>query len=229
MTTSTKPYLINLINLYSEHKDDNYAKWSKQYLRNQFEFLGIRTPIRRKLTKQFIKENGLPPKEELKEIIFMLWDLPEREYQKAALDILDKTKKDLTVDDMQWLSQLIVKKSWWDTVDVLSPHIIGYMLSNNSDLIIAYPDQWIEDENIWLQRSAILYQLYYKGDTDENRLFKYILRRKSSTEFFVQKAIGWILREYAKSRPESVRSFVSNNDLKPLSKREALKHLKNSY
>lgn len=225
MTYSPNLCLTKLMNIYSAYTDGPYAEWSKSYLRNQFDFLGIRTPIRRKLTKQFIKENGLPQKGELKEFIFMLWDLPEREYQKAALDILEIAKKDLGSEDVAWLSNLIVKKSWWDTVDVLSPHIMGDIFLRNSELVPTFPDKWIEDDNIWLQRSAILYQLYYKDETDEERLFHYILRRKSSDEFFVQKAIGWILREYAKIRPENVKSFVANNNLKPLSKREALKHL----
>lgn len=126
---------------------------------------------------------------------------------------------------MPWLVNLIVSKSWWDTVDVLSPHIMGYMFSTYPKLISQYSDLWIEDENIWLQRSAILYQLHYKGGTDEERLFRYIIRRANNDEFFVQKAIGWVLREYAKTNPESVKSFVLNHQLKPLSKREALKHL----
>ena len=225
MTDASNSYVQELINLYNKHTDAEFARWSSDYLRNQFNFLGIRTPIRRKITKQFMKENGLPPKEELKDVIFMLWDLPEREYQKAALDIIEKAKKKLTEEDVTWLSSLIVKKSWWDTVDVLSPHIVGYMFSKHGELIPSFADQWIEDENIWLQRSAILYQLKYKDKTDKERLVRYIIRRAESDEFFVQKAIGWVLREYAKTRPESVRSFVANHSLKPLSKREALKHL----
>ncbi|MBK5458625.1 DNA alkylation repair protein [Peribacillus sp. TH16] len=218
-------YIQELVNVYSKHTDVEYAEWSKKYLRNQFEFLGIRSPIRRTLTKQFLKEHGLPTESNRKDIILMLWDLPEREYQKAALDILEKEKKNLCPEDMPWLVNLIVSKSWWDTVDVLSPHIMGYMFSTYPKLIPQYSDLWIEDENIWLQRSAILYQLQYKGGTDEERLFRYIIRRANSDEFFVQKAIGWVLREYAKTNPESVKSFVLNHQLKPLSKREALKHL----
>ncbi|WP_269083730.1 DNA alkylation repair protein [Peribacillus butanolivorans] len=99
------------------------------------------------------------------------------------------------------------------------------MFSTYPKLIPQYSDLWIEDENIWLQRSAILYQLHYKGGTDEERLFRYIIRRANSDEFFVQKAIGWVLRQYGKTNPESVKSFVLNHQLKPLSKREALKHL----
>lgn len=225
MTDASSSYVQKLINLYSKHTDVEFARWSNDYFRNQFDFLGIRTPIRRKLTKQFIKDNGLPKKDKLKNVIFMLWDLPEREYQKAALDIIEMTKKDLNKEDMSWLSSLIVKKSWWDTVDVLSPHIMGYMFFIHRELIPSFADQWIEDENIWLQRSAILYQLKYKDKTDEEPLFQYILRRADSDEFFVQKAIGWVLREYAKTRPENVKAFVANHNLKPLSRREALKHL----
>ncbi|SIS62724.1 DNA alkylation repair protein [Salimicrobium flavidum] len=225
MNDPIHPYVTELKNVYSKHTDSQFAAWSENYLRNQFDFLGVRAPIRRKLTKQFIKENGLPQQDERKDVIFTLWNLPEREYQHAALDILTKEKKNLTGDDMPWISSLIVKKSWWDTVDVLSPHIVGYLFSKNSELIDLHADKWIEDANIWLQRSAILYQLFYKEETDEECLFRYIVRREISEEFFVQKAIGWALRQYAKTRPENVKSFVANNDLKPLSRREALKHL----
>ncbi|MCF2649168.1 DNA alkylation repair protein [Niallia sp. Sow4_A1] len=221
----TNNYVEELVKLYTQHMDRDYAEWSENYLRNQFAFLGIRTPIRRKLTKQFFREYGVPTKENLKDIIFILWERSEREYQKAALDILEKVKKELTPDDIPWLSSLLVKKSWWDTVDVLSPHIMGNLFTIYPELIAQYADQWIVDDNFWLQRSALLYQLYYKKRTDEKRLFQYILTTADSDEFFVQKAIGWVLREYAKTNPVAVRDFVSFNDLKPLSRREALKNL----
>lgn len=92
-------------------------------------------------------------------------------------------------------------------------------------LLEQYAEEWIEDENIWLQKSAILYQLIYKDRTDEERLYRFILTRKDGDEFFVQKAIGWALREYSKTAPESVQSFVSDHPLKLLSRREALKHI----
>ena len=225
LNLANKQYVEELIKLYSQHIDLDYANWSTNYMRNQFEFLGIRTPIRRKLTKQFFKDFGIPTKEKLSDVIFILWEHPKREYQKAALDILESVKKTLTPDDMPWLSSLIVKKSWWDTVDELSPHIMGHMFKAYPELIDQYADQWIKDDNFWLQRAAILYQLKYKNGTDEDRLFRYILYRADSNEFFVQKAIGWVLREYAKTNPSIVKAFVASNELKPLSKREALKNL----
>lgn len=222
---NNKQYVEELIKLYSQYIDQEYAEWSENYMRNQFEFLGIRTPLRRKLTKQFFKDYGVPPKENLSDVIFLLWEHPQREYQKAALDLLEKVKKTLTPEDMPWLSSLILNKSWWDTVDVLSPHIMGHMFKTYPELLSQYADQWIKDGNFWLQRAAILYQLQYKKTTDEERLFRYILHRADSEEFFVQKAIGWVLREYAKTNPLKVKEFVASNQLKPLSKREALKNL----
>ncbi|MDQ0229329.1 DNA alkylation repair protein [Metabacillus malikii] len=218
-------YLQPLIQSYYEHHDEQYAEWSKQYLRNQFEFIGIRTPKRRQLTKNFLENNGLPPKEKLKEVIQALWNMDEREFQKAALDILEKCKRQLKGEDIRWISQLIVEKSWWDTVDVLAPHIIANLFLTYPQYTSQYVESWIEDDNIWLQRSAIISQLFYKEKTDEKLLSHCVLRRANSDEFFVQKAIGWALRQYAKTNPDYVRSFVADNDLKPLSKREALKNL----
>src|SRR5699024_1017874 len=148
MNDTLNPYVQTLVDLYKQHSDTGFAEWSEKYFRKHFEFIGIRTPIRRRVTNQFIKENGLPSKDQLKEIIFSLWSLPEREYQHAALDILKKVKKELTASDMPWLKTLILEKSWWDTVDVLAPQIFGYIFSNDDELIDIYAEQWIEDENI---------------------------------------------------------------------------------
>ncbi|AKP47401.1 DNA alkylation repair enzyme [Bacillus smithii] len=229
MNEQLNSYIQNLVSLYTSHANAEFAEWSKKYMKNQFPFLGIRTPIRRKVTKQFVKEHGVPSNENLEKVIQILWDMPEREYQRAALDLIEMKKKSLRPSDMTWLEKLLVTKSWWDTIDVLSPHIMGYLFQTYPELISRYPDRWIESENIWLQRSAILYQLFYRGKMDDERLFRYILRRAGSNEFFVQKAIGWVLREYAKTRPDSVKNFVARrHELKPLSRREALKHFDNN-
>ncbi|MTV49170.1 DNA alkylation repair protein [Heliobacillus mobilis] len=218
-------YVQELVALYSLHSDAGYAEWSKQYMRSQFDFLGIRSPVRKRLIKQFIKSHGLPVKEELKAIIETLWRRPEREYQYAAIEIVMFAKKNLSPEDMPWLVPLLMTKQWWDTIDLLSPQIMGYMFTAYPQLIPDYPDRWIDNADFWLQRSAILYQLNYKEKTDESRLFRYILQCAGSNEFFVQKAIGWALRQYARTSPEKVQAFVSTHPLKPLCQREALKHI----
>ncbi|WNQ12172.1 DNA alkylation repair protein [Paenibacillus aurantius] len=218
-------YLQPLMDLYEAHADGTIAAGSRKYMRDQFDFLGIRSAERQALTKGFWKEQGLPGRD-LQAVVEDLWSRPERDYQYAALEFLGKMKKTLGPGDMPWLTELIVTKSWWDTVDFLSPHIMGYLFRTYPELIPLHADRWIEDENFWLQRAAILYQLKYKETTDEERLYRYVIRRSDSREFFVQKAIGWVLREYAKVRPDSVQAFVAGNELKPLSRREALKHFK---
>lgn len=225
MKHSTDSYVQSLVEVYEQYSDPEFAAWSERYFKDHFKFLGIRTPQRRKMTNQFIKEHGLPQKGGLEAVISSLWSLPEREYQRAALDILQKMKRELSSADMQWLTGLVVTRSWWDTIDVLSPHIFGHLFSNDEKLIKQYAEDWIEDDNIWLQRTALLYQSFYKDKTDEGRLYRFILKQKDSDEFFVQKAIGWALREYSKTDPDSVERFVSKHQLKPLSRREALKHI----
>lgn len=220
--------VYELKNLYEQHGDADFAAWSENYMRNHFKFLGIRTPERKKLTKRLLKIHGLPEKDELEHVINSLWAMPEREYQRAALDILQKMKGELGREDMLWLTELVTRKSWWDTIDVLSPHIFGHLFRKYPALINQYAEEWIEDDNIWLQRSAILYQLLYRYATDESRLYHLIDIQKDSDEFFVQKAIGWSLREYSKINPESVMDFIENTTLKPLSRREGLKHIKKS-
>lgn len=211
---------------FSQTGDSNFAQWSKHYLRDQFDFLGHRALKRRELVHTFINENGLPQKENLPAFIFALWDLPEREYQLAALDFLEYNKKYLIPDDIEWIAQLILKKSWWDTVDVIAPRLVGYLLKDKPFKIDLYPEQWIHSENIWLKRTAIIYQLKYKEKTDAQRLFRYVNHQKESEEFFIQKAIGWALREYAKTDATLVWNFIHSTSLQPLSKREALKHFR---
>ena len=124
--------------------------------------------------------------------------------------------------------KLIVTKSWWDSVDYLAPRLIGKNLINQPDEAINYSKKWIESENIWLQRTAIIFQLHYREKTNSDLLFSSVLRRADSKEFFVQKASGWALRQYSKTAPEVVMDFTLKNQniLSALTCREGLKWLK---
>ncbi|ULL18062.1 DNA alkylation repair protein [Paenibacillus sp. H1-7] len=221
-------YTEQIVRMFAQHHNAEDAVAMKQYMRNQFEFLGIRKPQRESLFKQFIQEQGVPSIELLPDIITELWNLPEREYQYTALDILAKSVKRLNPNHMSLLERLIVNKSWWDTVDGIAPNMAGHLLRQYPELIAMYAEPWIESDNMWLNRSAILFQLKYKQHTDEKLLYDYIVRKADSNEFFIQKAIGWALREYAKTNPGSVQQFIDSHELKPLSRREGLKHLQNA-
>ena len=118
------------------------------------------------------------------------------------------------------------QNSWWDSVDAIAPKIVGDIVGMDRVEGEAAMMEWAKSANMWTNRASILHQLKYKNETNEELLFATINRHAASKEFFIQKAIGWVLREYAKTSPEIVRQFVENTKLAPLSKREALKHMK---
>lgn len=120
---------------------------------------------------------------------------------------------------------MITTKSWWDTVDCIAPQCCGPLFAREPQLIQRYSERWVVSDHLWLRRAALLFQLKFKEQTDEALLFRYILLNADSDEFFIQKAIGWALREYAKTAPDTVRRFIQEHPLKPLSKRESLKWL----
>lgn len=214
-----------LISAFEDHRNPENARQMEQYLRNQFPFFGIKSPERQELVRTFINEYGLPNAEQLHDVVNVLWEQPQRECQAAALDVIGKAKRILNERHMPLFEWMIVTKSWWDTVDTIAPNSCGLLFKNTPHLIDSYADNWITNKNFWLRRAALLYQLKYKRATDEKRLFRYILLNTDSDQFFIQKAIGWVLREYSKTAPETVRQFIREHDFKRLSKREGLKWL----
>lgn len=199
------------------------AFYMKKYMKNQFDFFGIKAPERRQVSKEFIKESRSLPMNELELLVIRLWEERERELQYLGAEMLQENSGRLTRDSLELLMHLITSKSWWDTVDALSANTAGELFKMFPDMVPSATDSWIDSGNMWLQRAAILFQLKYKDKTDRELLFRYIRKLSGSREFFIQKAIGWTLREYSKTCPEDVVSFVESENLKPLSKREALK------
>lgn len=222
----TNIYLYPLINLFDTQRDAKKAEPMSKYMRNLFPFLGIKTPERKRLTRQFVQEYGLPPLAELDETVRQLWALPEREYHYAALDLLWRRRRQWEADIMGLIEYLIMTKSWWDTVDALASHEVGEYHRRFPAQFGAWNGRFRQADNIWLRRTAILFQLGYKNETDQALLFATIEENLGSTEFFINKAIGWALREHSKWDETAVVDFVNRTDLAPLSKREALKWLK---
>lgn len=193
------------------------------YMKNQFPFLGIKTPERRKRCRSFFKEyrhEGIDW-----EFVDTMWQLPEREFQYVAIDYLTSKKKDLTNEHLPKLKQLIQTKSWWDSVDNLDT-LVGEIVAKNPKAK-ATMLAWSQDEDFWLRRIAIDHQLLRKGDTDTELLEQILVNNLNQTEFFINKAIGWSLRDYSKTNPSWVRDFLNKygEELAPLSIREASKYL----
>ena len=217
------PFLSPLITALRENQNPETARWMAAYMKNKFAFLGIKTPLRKELFSRFLKENGLPVRNELHTVISTLWDLPEREFQYIAVSLFDKFKKKYTEEDILLAEKLIVEKSWWDTVDGIAAWIAGDYFRKFPEKIHPVTRSWMDSGNIWLQRSALLFQLGYKQHTDEALLFNYINELTGSREFFIRKAIGWVLREYSKTIPGRVQQFVDRTPMSGLSRKEALK------
>ncbi len=214
-----------IIKTFTAHQNTENAVKMSQYMKNLFPFLGLKSPERRELQNYVLKQYPIKKIEDLEKIVVQLFDLEEREYQYSAIDILIKYKKLWTLETLNLMETLVVTKSWWDTVDIISSNCIGKLLAKNEKIREQKVIQWATSPNMWLNRAAIIHQLTYKQKTDAELLKFCILEHINSKEFFHQKAIGWALRQYAKYNQVWVKNFVNTFPLKPLSKREALKHL----
>lgn len=213
-----------VIEEFYNNRDENQAKMMAAYMKNKFPFLGLKKPVRSMFQDPFLKE--------CKKDKAINWGfvkkcylLPEREFQYLAIDYLIALKKFILSGDMDIIEELISEKSWWDTVDMLAGTILGELCSKSPDLISRYILKWADSNNIWFRRSSILFQLKYKGNTDKDLLKYIILKNLGSSEFFINKAIGWILREYSKTDKIWVKDFIENNTLSPLSVKEGSKYL----
>ena len=197
----------------------------KRYMRDQFDYLGIKSPKLGELLKQHYAEYGLPPLSDLDAAARDLWALPQREFQYAATSLIGKLEKQLPEEFIGTLEYLLVTKSWWDTVDTISTGTLGLHFKRYPKVRKKYLAKWRTSDNFWLRRACILFQLGYKNETDFGLLKDIICENLGSHEFFINKAIGWALRQYTRVDPQAVRKFMKETPLHPLSAREALKWL----
>lgn len=197
------------------------AKGMSAYLKDQFAFLGIQKPEREALTKELLKQKKKEPLDW--EFIENCYGRLEREFHYLAVDYILQMKDKFVPDDLKRLESLITRNSWWDTVDMFNIPI--------GRMYLKYPQiketlkEWMSSGNMWLRRSSVIFQLHLKKDTDTVMLAEAIEKNSGSKEFFINKAIGWALREYSKTDAEWVRAFLSSHELAPLSVKEAGKYI----
>ncbi len=219
------PYVTSLKTLFEQNANPAQAAPMKKYMREQFEYLGIKTPENAALQKEFFAEQGYPSLPDLDPILRDLWSLPEREFQYVAVGLLGKFNTQIPANFIKTIEYMLVTKSWWDTVDSLAGGTVGVHFQRYPDVREKYLAKWRASDNFWLRRTTILFQLGYKKETDFNLLCEIIRENLDSKEFFINKAIGWSLRQYARIDPKAVTKFVKSTPLNPLSRREAMKHL----
>ncbi|MBU2665839.1 DNA alkylation repair protein [Actinoplanes bogorensis] len=206
--------------------DTERAAAMAAYMKNHFPFLGLPAPALQKLQKAALTGLPRPGEDDLAAIATALWARDEREYQYVACSYLLRHVEVPGPGFIEVVRELVTTKSWWDTIDPLATRFTGGLVRRHRSLVEVM-DEWSRDDDMWLVRVAILHQLHYGADTDEERLFAYCAAQAGHRDFFVRKAIGWALRHYARTAPGEVLSFVEahRSSLSGLSVREATKHL----
>ncbi len=201
------------------------AQFQMAYMRNQFDYYGLKMPAWMALTKQIHAQHGLPQGDELTQLVRLCFADAHREIQYFAIETVQKSLPKLPAETIDLLEEMILTQSWWDTVDWLSK-LVGLHFRRYPALIGPVTGRWMDSGEMWLQRACLLFQLLYRDKTDVDLLFGFIRRLSGSREFFLQKAAGWALREYSKTDAAAVTAFVEQENLPALTRREALKWLK---
>lgn len=213
---------------FAQARDPRNALAMRRYMRNRFEFLGLKRPqyrdIIRRLFAAHLRE--LEPAE-ITAVVRDLWAQPEREFQYVAIDLLARMTHRLPASALETIDKLLRHKAWWDSVDPLSSPLTAGLLQRYSELWTKI-DEWALDKDFWVRRAAILVQRTYGEKTDVVRLSAYVRANVDDPEFFIQKAIGWALRSYAKTEEQSVRRLLAEIDLSPLAVREATRHMRSA-
>lgn len=225
MKGSVHPYLLALKPHFEAAASVDNAAHMRAYMKDIFVFYGIKADERREIQKEFWKSEDLPELADLSTIVKDAWSLPQREYQYFAMELVKKFMKQLEPEHFKMIEGMLGGKQWWDSIDFVAPQLAGGMFQRFPELRTQAVEKWTASRNMWLNRSAIIFQLKYKDNTNLNILFGVIEKFKGSKEFFIQKAIGWALREYSKTSPKAVSAFVKSTELASLSQREALKRV----
>jgi 3-methyladenine DNA glycosylase AlkD len=223
------PSMTDIRDAMTDVADPSSARDMARYMRDRFDFLGVTSPRRRAAVADTITAARRWTATDLIDFAERCWAEPEREFQYVGADVLKSGHGSFRPTDLTSLKTLVSTKSWWDTVDVLATWPVGSIISRHPEAA-ATMDEWIDDADFWVARTAILHQLRSKDQTDVDRLFRYALRRAGDSEFFVRKAIGWSLRQYAHCDPDAIARFVAvhSDELSNLTRREATKNISNA-
>lgn len=227
MSENTSFFVIQLEEILVQHSNMQTGVAMSNYMKGRFPFFGINSPTRKSIQENWFKTLPGDLKHESKwDIIHQLWEKEEREFHYIAIDWLNKWKtKEIEVTDSKWIKWLISNKSWWDSVDSIASNFLGKYCMKFPDEANDLIDEWRNEPNMWLNRSCLIFQLKYKDYVDFELLKSLIKQYQFTKEFFIQKAIGWSLRQYSKFNKEAVGSFVEEIGLQGLARKEATKYL----
>ncbi|MGX7227187.1 DNA alkylation repair protein [Enterococcus malodoratus] len=194
------------------------------YMKDHFPFCGVKKPQRALLERPFLKESLNLPMPALLQEIFRNYNKAEREYQYYAIDLAQRNIQRFSLEDLAALLPLLAEKSWWDSIDAWRKVFSTWVLAHPVEIKQVY-HFFYQHENFWYRRVAINLQLMFKEQTDPELLAQAILADLTTDEFFIQKAIGWALRDYSKVNPEWVKEFMQQHSLSKLALREGSKYI----
>jgi 3-methyladenine DNA glycosylase AlkD len=193
------------------------------YMKTSMPFYGVPKPARELICRELRKRFAVRNQKDYERAVLSLWKLPHREEKYFAIDVARTWRDFIVPDSVPLYRRMVEEGAWWDLVDEIAAHLIGAVLLHHRKEVAPLMDQWIEDPDLWIRRTAIISQLTHKDKTDHARLFRYSLAQAAEKDFFIRKAIGWALRQYAYTAPDRVRDFITKNRnrLSPLTYREA--------
>jgi 3-methyladenine DNA glycosylase AlkD len=225
MKKETRTVIENLLLTFQKNADAYQAERMKAYMRNLFDFYGLQKDKRAALASPFLKALVNSSEESIDEVVKFLWKQPQRECQYVAMEYIFKMHKKWTPATLSLFEFMIAEKSWWDTVDFIASSLVGKLLQKYPELILSSVERWDADKSFWFHRTTMIFQLKYAAKTDQYLLFAQCEKYVHSKEFFIQKALGWSLRQYSKFNADAVRNFVDAHQLSTVSLREAKKYL----
>ncbi|SFG35656.1 DNA-7-methylguanine glycosylase [Halobacillus alkaliphilus] len=216
-----------IIHTFQEHHNEENRPAMEAYMKHQFLFYGIKSPERTAILRPIYKEYSSISETERMDAAILLFQQPERECHYAALELLEKGVKNAVPSSIAVYKELMMTASWWDTVDMIASKLCGGYFKRYPERLRPITENWSHSSNLWVRRSSMLHQLKYKEATNKELLFETACQLKDEKEFFIEKAIGWALREYSKTDTDAVVQLLESVSFRPLTKREGLKWAKN--
>ncbi|MEM7659799.1 MAG: DNA alkylation repair protein [Bacteroidota bacterium] len=220
------PQLAHVLAQLEAQADPERAKGMAAYMKHRFSYFGVQAPVRNAIQRSVLQAHPLPGKLVPWDLVEAMWEHPHREVQYVAIDWLIRFRKQAPEGYLAAYETLLIQKAWWDSVDMIASNLMGHELKQDAILAQNKAWEWMHSDHLWLQRTALLFQLKYKHLTDWDLLQALIHHCKGSEEFFLRKAIGWALREYSKQKPTIVAAFIAATELSGLSIREGMKWIK---